>query len=66
MVCLWILDQGFGIRNPNSTDKESEIQYLESRIQDCLELPYMGLLTLETQISNLRFSFTVPILFQYK
>ena len=31
-----------GIWNPNSTDKESEIQHLESRIQDCLRLPYMG------------------------
>ena len=36
-----------GIRNPSSTDKESRIQYLkfrihsmESRIQDCLGLPY--------------------------
>ena len=36
-----------GIRNPNSTDKESSIQYLkfrihsmESRIQDCLGLPF--------------------------
>ena len=38
-----------GIRNPCSTDKESEIQYLESgihsmesRIQDCLGFPYKG------------------------
>ena len=36
------------IWNPSSTDKESEIQYLksrihdmESRIQDCLAFPYM-------------------------
>ncbi|CAH3018662.1 unnamed protein product, partial [Porites evermanni] len=38
-----------GIRNPSSTDEESEIQYLESgihgvesRIQDCLGFRYMG------------------------
>ena len=38
-----------GIRNPSSTDKESGIQYLESRIhsvesriEDFLGLPYMG------------------------
>ena len=31
-----------GIRTPSSTGKESEIQYLESRIQDRLGLPYMG------------------------
>ena len=29
-----------GIRTPSSTGKESEIQYLESRIQDRLGLPY--------------------------
>ena len=28
-----------GIQNPSSTDKESEIQNLESRIQDCLGFP---------------------------
>ena len=40
---------GFGIRNASSTDKEfgiqhleSEIQGIESRIQDCLGFPYMG------------------------
>ena len=41
---------GFGIqKNPSSTEKESEIQYLESeihwaesRIQDCPGFPYMG------------------------
>ena len=31
-----------GTRTPSSTGKESEIQYLESRIQDRLGLPYMG------------------------
>ena len=31
-----------GIRNPSSTDKESGIQYLESRIQDCLGFLYKG------------------------
>ena len=38
-----------GIRNPNSINKESRIQYLESgicgvesRIQDCLGFSYMG------------------------
>lgn len=30
------------IRNPGSTDKESGIQYLESRAQDCLGFLYMG------------------------
>ena len=29
------------IRNPGSTDKESGIQYLESRAQDCLGFLYM-------------------------
>ena len=39
---------GFGIQNPDSTDKdslqylESGIHSLESRIQDCLGFPYMG------------------------
>ena len=40
---------GFGNRNASSTDKEfgiqhleSEIQGIESRIQDCLGFPYMG------------------------
>ena len=41
---------GFGIqKNPSFTEKESEIQYLESeihwaesKIQDCLGFPYMG------------------------
>ena len=39
---------GFGIQNPDSTDKdwlqylESGIHCLESRIQDCLTFPYMG------------------------
>ena len=41
---------GFGIqKNPSFTEKESEIQYLESeihwaesRIQDCPGFPYMG------------------------
>ena len=31
-----------GIRNPSSTDKQSGIHAVESRIQDCLGLPYMG------------------------
>ena len=53
-----------GIRNPNSTNKESTIQYLESgicsvesRIQDCLGFPYGGL-------SGSKFSFLV-LLFGY-
>ena len=32
-----------GIRNPSSTDKESGIYSLESRIQGCLRLPYRRL-----------------------
>ena len=31
-----------GIRNPRSTDKNSGIHGVESRIQDCLGLSYMG------------------------
>ena len=38
-----------GVWSPSSTDKESEVHYLESRtqgvesrIQDCLGLPYIG------------------------
>ena len=31
-----------GIRNPRSTDKNSGIHGVESRIQDCLGLCYMG------------------------
>ena len=31
-----------GIQNPSSTDKESDIQDQESRIQDCLGFCYMG------------------------
>ena len=31
-----------GIRNPISADRESWIQFLKFRIQDCLEFPYMG------------------------
>lgn len=45
-----------GIRNPDSPDKESEIQYLDScihcvksRIQDCLGLPDMGPLSSAAQ-----------------
>lgn len=30
-----------GVRNPRSTDKESRIQYLKSRIQGCLGFLYM-------------------------
>ena len=43
------IPQRNGIWNPSFIDEESEIQYLESgthgvesRIQDCLGLPYMG------------------------
>ena len=43
-----------GIRNPSYTYKESETQPLESgihglesRIQDCLRLPYMGRLVVQ-------------------
>ena len=49
----WALEYGIqlmqGIRNPSSTDKNSGIQYLESRIhgvesriQECLGFPYIG------------------------
>ena len=31
-----------GIQNPTFTDKESEIHFLESRIQDCLEFVAWG------------------------
>ena len=31
----------FEIRNPDSTDKESRIHIVESRIQDCIGYPYM-------------------------
>ena len=36
-----------GIRNPSYTYKESEIQLLESKIPDCLRLPYMGRLVVQ-------------------
>lgn len=31
-----------GIQNPRSTDKESGILSVESRIQNCVGFPYMG------------------------
>ena len=40
------------IRNPSSTDNESGIHGIESRIQECLGFPYVGRLIVSNQFSS--------------
>ena len=41
-----------GVRNPSSSHKESGIQSLDSRIQDCLEFPYIGEISTDTPMKS--------------
>ena len=69
--CLWTGILVFGIRNsaqviknPSSHDKESRVSSVDSRIQDCLGLAYMGLISIYlTLAGHLELSFLLHLYF---